>query len=521
MFAILSRVGKSFMLPIALLPAAGIFLGVGASFTTPEVVSQLGDPSFLQEGAFLHSILKIMASAGDVIFGSLPVLFAIGVALGLAKREKEVAAIAGFVFYMVMNQVIATSLAVFGTTTEAGILFLGREIPNSGLASALGVSNTLAMGVFGGIIAGLITAYLSNRFRDFKMPEVLGFFGGARFIPIVSAAVAIVTGLILVVIWPFIGMALTEVGNAIVGLGSFASFLHGIIERALIPFGLHHVYYTPLWFTEVGGTEIINGVTVAGTNNQFFEHLSNGSLVDFTSTNFMTGKFPFMIFGLPGAALAMYHTAFDGKKKLVGGLVFSAAFTAALTGITEPIEFAFLFAAPALYFLVHVPLAGLSFFLMDILNVRIGMTFSGGLIDFFLFGILPGNEATNWIMVPLVGIVYFFLYYFIFKFAIIKFDLKTPGREDEDTESAAKDYTDSELAEHIIDALGGIANIDEVDACITRLRITVLNGDLVQPNEFWISELGSKGLIAKGKGVQAIYGARAALLKNEIQLKLK
>ena len=519
MKAFFSKLSKAVMLPIALLPAAGIMLGIGGSFTNPAMIEAY-NLTWLAEGTILNSILVVLNGAGGIVFDNLPVLFALGLAVGFAKKEKGAAALAALIAYLVMNVVIATLLGLLDYTVWGSDV----KLIEGATTSVLGIADTLNMGVFGGIFAGFITAMLHNKFIDAKLPAVLGFFGGPRLIPIVASFVAILYGVLFVFIWPPIGIVLSGFGSGIASIGAVGSLIFGFIERALIPFGLHHVFYLPLWQTPVGGC--IDAGQVCGTQTQFFYLLENARLEEFSSTNFMTGKFPFMIFGLPGAAFAMYKAARIENRKLVGGLLFSVAFTALLTGITEPIEFTFLFLAPWLYYGIHVPLAAISFMLMDILNVKIGMTFSGGLIDYTLFGLLPQltGQNVNALMVILVGIPYFFIYFLVFKFAIEKFNIQTPGRGEDmslktraDFEAKKEVGTDSSAdIEGMIDALGGDANIVDVDACITRLRVTVKDASLVKDNDFWVNNLKAKGLVIQGNGIQAIYGADAKYHKSAI-----
>lgn len=527
MKAFFSKLSGAFMLPIALLPAAGLLLGIGGSFTNQDMVSIYG-LTFLEEGTLLNHFLVIMRNAGDIIFANLPIMFALALALGFAKKEKAAAALAALIGFLVMNVVMSTTLEITEYTGLFGLANDLREVPGM-TTTVLGIPDVLNMGVFGGILVGGITAIIHNKYIDAKLPDVLGFFGGPRLIPILAAFAAIFYGILLSFIWPPIGILLGNLGEMIVALGALGSFLFGIIERALIPFGLHHVFYLPLWQTSIGGC-LEGAADICGTQNQFFYLLGQGELGEFTSTNYMSGKFPFMIFGLPGAAYAMYKTALSKNKKIVGGMLMSVAGTAMLTGITEPIEFTFLFLAPWLYYGIHVPLAGLSFFLMDILNVSVGMTFSGGIIDYVLFGIIPQltGQDVNAFGVILVGIPYFFIYYFIFKWAILKYDIQTPGRGEDMALKTKADYKSKKEknkktlgnidvnVEEIIVALGGDANIVDIDACITRIRITVKDVKLVKDNDYWVKELDAKGLIIQGKSVQAIYGSDAKYIKSAI-----
>ncbi len=528
--AFFSKLGQTFMLPIALLPAAGLMLGIGGSFTNQSMVSSYGLESVLGEGTFLFNVLTVLTAAGDIVFANLPVMFAIALAIGFAKKEKGAAALAALMSFLIMNVAISQTMAVFGIVAENGDITVMGQTFSGMTAGALGISNTLSMGVFGGIIAGAFTAILHNKFIDAKLPEFLGFFAGPRLVPIVASAAALVYGAALVFIWPFIGGALAAIGTGLgslvdAGFGFIASLIFGLIERSLIPFGLHHVFYMPLWQTSVGGTYEIAGELIYGTQNAFFASLAANDFSQFPATNFMTGKFPFMIFGLPAAAYAMYTTADDENKKEVSGLLFSVGFTAMLTGITEPIEFTFLFLAPVLYYGVHVPLAGISFMLMDMLNVKIGMTFSGGLIDYSLFGVLPGLTGVdnNWYWVIIVGAAYAVIYFLAFRFLILKMDIPTPGRKGAELKMMSKKEFNElksagkseNIVSEIIEALGGKDNIVDVDACITRLRVTVKDEKLVKDNAHWLN-LGAKGVVINGTAIQAIYGNKAAEYKPMI-----
>lgn len=548
MLQMLQKIGKAIMLPIAALPIAGILLGVGGALlgiagleNAPAVYQPL--MAFVNI-PFVTALLTIMKDVGDIIFGNLPILFAVGVAVGLANKDKGTAALASVFGFVVMNQVISTMLVLgltqLGVVTPDNVGEYGTYV-----ATNVGIF-TLNMSVFGGIITGIITGILHNKYHTIQLPPTFGFFAGSRFVPIITSLVMAVVGALLAFIWPVIQNGISALSEFVRNAGPAGTFLFGVIERALIPFGLHHVFYTPFWFGSFVEAEVlVNGAweTIAGANTGYFAQLSSmTSLVGADAetmsrivsgtTRFMTGKFPFMMFGLPAAAYAMYKQAKPSKKKVVGSLLASAAFTAALTGITEPIEFTFLFVAPALYG-VHCLLAGLSFMLMDILSVFIGMTFSGGIIDFSLFGLLPAGAGvpTNWLRLILVGLVYAVVYYFLFSFLIKKFNLKTPGREEDEEET--KLYTKSdfnakkeskkadakneikEKAPEVLAALGGAENIVSVDACITRLRVEVKNKGIVDKAK--LKSLGASGVVEVGNGVQAIFGAKADPYKNEIK----
>lgn len=517
-FGVLQRVGRSFMLPIALLPVAGLLLGIGSSFTNPTTLATYNLTNIIREGGLLFTILNIMSKAGGVVFDNLALLFAMGVAIGMAKKEKEVAALSGAISYLIMNTAISTLIAAKG----------GAEaLAANTTTTVLGIT-TLQMGVFGGIIVGLGVAALHNRFYKIELPQVLSFFGGTRFVPIICSLVYLAVGVLMFYIWPVVQGWIAGLGNLVLASGYFGTWIYGIIERALIPFGLHHVFYMPFWQTELGGAVMIDGNLVQGAQNIFFAELASQSTTQFSvsATRFMSGKFPFMIFGLPAAAYAMYKLARPEKKKVVGGLLLSAALTAMLTGITEPLEFTFLFVAPIMY-AVHCVLAGLSFMLMHILNVGVGMTFSGGLIDLTLFGILQGNSKTNWIWIVVVGLVYAVLYFSVFYFMIKKFNYKTPGREADDEETklyTRKDVDARKKAEKaqpdsvsalILKGLGGKDNISDLDCCATRLRVTVRKPELT--DEAALKQSGASGVIRKGHGVQIIYGPQVSVVKSNLE----
>lgn len=520
-FGVLQRVGRSFMLPIALLPVAGLLLGIGSSFTNETMLAAYGLNNVIHPGTLIYTILDVMSQTGNAVFSNLALLFAMGVAIGMARKEKEVAALSGAVAYIIMNTAIQAMINAAG-----GV----EAMPANSTTTMLGIT-TLQMGVFGGIVVGLGVAALHNKFYKIELPQVLAFFGGTRFVPIISSIVYLVVGIAMFYIWPVVQSGIAALGALVLASGYAGTFIYGLLERALIPFGLHHVFYMPFWQTAVGGTAIIDGVTVTGAQNIFFAELASKATTVFSvsATRFMAGKFPFMMFGLPGAALAMYQCAKPEKKKVAGGLLLSAALTAFLTGITEPLEFTFIFVALPMY-AVHCVLAGLSFMLMHILNVGVGMTFSGGLIDLVLFGVMQGNAKTHWVWVVVVGAVYFVLYYIIFRFMISKFNYKTPGRDDAEevklytradvnARSAASGSTapagDDPVSALIVEGLGGAANLSDVDCCATRLRCTVKDAALVKQDVLKAS--GASGVICKGNGVQVVYGPKVAVIKAKLE----
>lgn len=545
MLQYLQRIGKAIMLPIAALPVAGILLGVGGSLI--NIAALENAPAIYQPLiAFVNIpvitiILTIMQGVGNIVFGNLPILFAVGTAVGLAKQDKGTAALASVFGFLIMNEVISVLLSI--GATPLGTLISG-DVPaqyTQYVTTTLGIF-TLNMSVFGGIITGIVTSTLHNKYYNIQLPAVIGFFSGSRFVPIVVSLAMAVVGALLAYIWPFVQDTIAVIALFVKNAGPIGTFLYGLIERALIPFGLHHIFYTPFWYGSfVDGQVLIDGTwqTIQGANYAYFAQLGNMqsivgadantmSTIVSGTTRFMAGKFPFMMFGLPAAALAMYHTAVPSKKKIVGSLLVSAAVTAFLTGITEPLEFTFLFVAPVLY-VVHCIMAGLSFFLMDILNVFIGMTFSGGLIDFTLFGILPAGAGvpTNWIRAILVGAGYSVVYYFLFKTLIIKLNLKTPGREGEDEETKLYSKADFQAAKgldgkdeivqkapEVLAALGGEENAISIDACITRLRVEVKDKSKVDKEK--LKALGAVGVVEVGNGIQAIFGAKADAYRHEI-----
>lgn len=526
-FSILQRVGRAFMLPIALLPIAGLLLGIGSSFTNTATLEAYNLVGFMGPGTVIYSIFSVLASVGSVIFDNLPIIFAMGVALGMAENEKATATLSAAIAFFVMHKTINALLTISGML-ESGALQEGA------VANVVGIQS-LQMGVFGGIIVGLGVAALNNRFYKIRLPNIISFFGGTRFVPIISTTVYILVGVLMFFVWPYIQAGIYALGDLVLRSGYAGTLIYGFIERILIPFGLHHVFYLPFWQTGVGGSAMIDGVMIYGAQNIFFAELASPNTVRFSveATRFMSGKFPLMIFGLPGAALAMYTCAKSHKKKVAGGLLLSAALTSMLTGITEPIEFTFLFVAPILY-VIHSILAGLAYMLMHVLKVGVGMTFSGGIIDLILFGILPGNAKTNWIMIPLVGIFYFAVYFFLFRFLIRKMNYATPGREDDDADTklytradynAKKEGTSAESAQSgdvynetsalILEGLGGKDNIANLDCCATRLRVTVKDPDLV--NDAKLKQSGAAGVIRKGGGVQVVYGPQVAVIKSELE----
>lgn len=505
LFSKAQNLGKSFMLPIAVLPAAGLLLGIGGVFSNPHTIQQY---PFL-DIAFLQAILILMKMAGQVVFANLALLFAVGIAVGLAKNDKGTAGLAAVLSFLVMNMTIKAMLIITGTLATS-------DLSSHGQAMVLGIT-TLQTGVMGGILSGLLTAYLHGRFYKIELHAILAFFSGSRFVPIIASFSSIFLGVFLFYTWPTFQSGISGLGGLVEKTGFIGSFFFGSILKLLVPFGLHHLFYTPFWLTSVGGEMVINGELVQGTQNIFFAQLADPNTTHFYEgvSRFMSGRFIDFMFGLPAAALAMYHCAKPENKAKVAGIFLSGAITAFVTGITEPLEFIFLFIAPVLY-IVHIIGTGLAFMLADIFNFTVGQTFSGGAIDFILFGVLQGNAKTNWVMLFPLGAIMSCYYYFTFRFFIRWKDLKTPGREDEiqveQIEGEAK-------ISGIIEAFGGKANIADLDCCATRLRVNVYNEEMIKKEAF--KQYGALGTVFQGGGVQVIFGPQVTIIKNQLEEYLK
>ena len=503
LFSLLQRIGQSFMLPIALLPIAGIFLGIGSSLTNTNMLAAYHLKGLMGPGTAPYILFSLLNSAGSIIFDNLPILFAVGVAIGMARTEKATAALSSIVAFFVMHSTIGSLITYTGRSHS---FLTGATTEIVGITS-------LQMGVFGGIIVGLGVAALHNRFYKIELPKVFSFFGGTHFIPIISAITYVGIGILMFYIWPPIQILINDAGKLVLMSGYGGTFVYGLLERALIPFGLHHVFYMPFWQTAVGGRELVNGQLIEGAQNIFFAELASPDISHFSvaATRFMSGKFPLMMFGLPGAALAMYTCARPENKKAVGSLLLSAAISSAVTGITEPLEFAFLFVAPPLY-VIHCAFAGLSYMLMHMLNVGIGMTFSGGFLDFFLFGILQGNTKTSWLHVIPVGILYFIVYFIVFRVMILKFNYQTPGHE---KDNAVPVNNADNKSQQILDGLGGLENISDLSCCATRLRVTLHRPSKL--NKEKLLATGAAAVVANGDGVQVVYGPEVTVIHARLQ----
>lgn len=532
-FSVLQKIGRAFMLPIAVLPMAGILLGVGGSFTNPVLI-QTYNLTFLKEGTILNYIMQLFSNTGLFVFANLPLLFAVGVAIGLANKNKETAALSAVLGFLLFHTIIGTILKFQGITPEA---MTYETLISKGLSEAaargtaalysreLGIF-TLQTGVFGGIICGIVAAGITNKFSGKVLPDYLAFFSGNRLVPVMTIILFIPVAAIFPFIWPTVFMGIVKAGEIFAATGAVGTFFYGFTMRILNVFGLHHAIYPLFWYTQLGGYEEVAGKMVAGGQNIFFAQLADPTIKHFSAaaTKTMTGGFLPMMFGLPAAALAMYKTAENKNKAAIKGILISAALTSFLTGITEPIEFTFLFVAPILY-VIHALLEGLAYMLMYVLNVAVGITFSRGIIDFTFFGLLQGTAKTSYYWILILGPVYAVIYYFVFKVLILKFNISTPGRgEGENKLYTRKDYDASkeknEFIDEIVLSLGGVENIENIDACITRLRVTVKDSDKVSEDIRW-KELNAKGVIRSGNGIQIVYGTQAEIYKNKIREKYK
>ena len=491
-FGYLQRVGKALMLPIALLPAAGLLVGIGTLLENQVLLDNIP----ILQNSLVIIIKNIFFAAGNIVFSNLSLLFAVGVSIGM-NSGNGVSALAAIIGFLTMNTTIGVVLGITTETVKENFMY----------TTTLGIP-TLPTGVFGGILIGIIASILYEKFHNVKLPDYLGFFSGKRFVPIITSIMGIIIGILMAIIWPTIQVLLINFSKEIINTNeTIAVFIFGVIERALIPFGIHHIWYTPFWY-QFGEYINSSGNLIVGDQAIFFAQLKDN--VPFTAGNFMTGKYPFMMFGIPAVALAIYHEANNNKKRLVSGILLTGALTSFLTGITEPIEFLFLFISPLL-FGIHCILAGLSFMIMQILNVKIGLTFSGGFIDYLLFGILPNR--TRWWLVIVVGIIFALIYYIIFRYFIRKFNLETPGREKESINKELN-ITNGIVAYEVLKALGGSKNIKFMDSCITRIRITVDNIEKVDKEK--LKSLGAIDLMIIGDNIQAIFGIQSDLLKEQI-----
>ena len=512
LFALLQKLGKSFMLPIAVLPAAGLLLGIGASFTNVSNIESMGLLNVMGPGTVLYGIFSVMSGVGSAIFDNLPLVFAIGVAIGMADKQKETAALSAALAYLTMNITINKILILSNLIDEAGNAINGTFAEM--VASCLGIT-TLQTGAFGGIVVGIVVASLNNKYNDIKLPDYLAFFGGNRFIPIISVFSAMLIGLVFSILWPYVQLVISMLGGAVAKGGVIGAFLFTFIKRLLIPFGLHHVFYLPFWQSPLGGVVEVAGEQYIGAQNILFAQLADPNTLHISrsASMYFSGEFPIMIFALPAACYAIYKNAKPINKKVVKSLMLSAAAASLITGITEPIEFPILFASPVLY-AGHAVLTGLSNVVLYLLNITIGCTFSTGFIDLLLFGILPGNSKTSWLLLIPVGIVLAIIYYFVFDFAIKKFDLKTPGREEIDSQVKI-DALKEDASELILSGLGGVENIVSLDCCATRLRVEVKDNKKISESD--LRNSGALGLTIKETAIQVIYGPGVNRVKSKLE----
>ncbi|MDO4941076.1 MAG: glucose PTS transporter subunit IIA [Erysipelotrichaceae bacterium] len=511
-FNVLQKLGKSFMFPIAILPIAGVMLGIGSSFTNPITISSLHLEGVIYQGSTLFSIFSIMNGVGSAIFDNLPLIFAIGVAIGMVDKNKETASLAAALSYIVMNVTINKILLINNIVDADGNII--ANIADGVITKTLGIT-TLQVGVFGGIIVGIIVSYLHNKFCDIKLPEYLAFFGGNRFVPIISVFASIIVGFVFSLVWPTIQYGIVYLGDLVAKGGLIGVFFFENIKRLLVPFGLHHIFYLPFWQTAIGGTATVAGVQYVGAQNILFAQLADVNTVHLSReyAMYFSGAYPIMLFGIPAACLAIYKNAKEENKKQTKSLMISAAVASFLTGITEPVEFPILFASPILYF-VHSICYGISNVAMYLLNVTVGSTFSDGFIDLFLLGILPGNQKTSWLYIIPIGLIFFAVYYFVFNFAIKKFDLKTPGREEFGNDIKVN-AIEQDASDMIVSGLGGIENIVSYDCCATRLRVDVVDGSLVSDSE--LKNTGALGIMKKETAVQVIYGPMVGIVKEKLE----
>jgi len=529
--------GRSFLLPVSVLPGAGILLGIGNALSNQTTLSMY---PFLQHD-MLQFLMQLFIALGNVAFGNLPVIFAVGVAVGLANKEKGSAALSGLLGFLTLHIMLNLFLTQTGTlsvVTGLDAMAAKKSLVESMQTSVLGIQ-TMDLGVFGGIITGLVVYWVHKRGVRIQLPEIFGFFSGPRLVPLLTLMVMSCVAGILFFIWPLLRIGISEVSNLIIKSGYVGTFFYGMVERILLPFGLHHGLNWPVYTTDIGGTWNICGQQVSGTVNAFIASLG---CPDITSINpdlarFNAGKFLYFMFGLPGAALAMYRSAHPAKRKQVGSLLLAAAGTSFVTGITEPIEFTFLFVAPVLYG-AHALLAGVSTLSMHVLGAAVATPIGHGLINFIIYGVIQGFK-TKWYIIALAGPVCFGVYYSVFKLLISKYDLKTPGRDDAaDITLASRDQTQKKYqiprfntaeeegiraaqsvkdrAFALVAAHGGKSNIASVDACITRLRIKVKDTTLVN-KEIITEHLQAQGVIESQEQIQSIYGGQANTLKSEIE----
>lgn len=518
----IQKLGKSLMAPLSIIVAAGLLLGLASTLLNPLI---FGDS--LKNLAAVNGFVSLVNALAGALFGLLPILFCISVAIGMVREDKEIAAFSAVIGFVLFHTTIRFFLSLKGLNadtvavdylTGSGMSYLDAVKENSAYDTVFGIF-TYRMGIFGGIITGLWTALIHNRFHQTQLPTALSFFSGKRFVPIMMTVTIPFLAVVMYFVWPVFNMAINGFGNLIQAAGALGTFIYGFLERLLIPTGLHHILNQLIRFTPIGGTATIDGQQVSGALTIFNTLLmqSNPDLdMMRQATRFLTqGTHPFMVFGLPAACLAMYRTALPENKAKVKGTLLAAALTSFATGITEPIEFAFIFISPVLW-VFHAFMAGLSFLINTLLGVMIGNA-GGGLIDLMLFGVLRGFQ-TKWYLNVLVGIAYAVVYYNVFKFVIVRKNLKTPGRDTDDSEAEALSapVEAGSLGTSIMEALGGRDNIVEIDNCISRLRLVLKDTKLA--DDKLLKATGSLGVIRiNDENIQVVYGTKVEKAAAELK----
>jgi len=500
------KLGKVLMTPILILPVVGIMVGFASSLTSANMIRIL---PFISN-QYVMLILNIIKNVGNIVVNNLAVLFAICTAYGYAKSEKGVAALNGFIAFMIMNVVMGTIL------TSTGALIPGQL--TNGQASVLGIL-TLNTGVFGGILAGGLVSYLHNKYYKIQLPQAFSFFNGTRFIPVVAIPATIILGIILTLVFPPIQSALDSLAILIRDTGALGAFIYGLSERLLLPFGMHLLFIVPLLVSPLGGSMVVGGALVEGPVNVYNAILNTpDAMFDVDISRFvMNGKIILALFGYTAIAYATYKTSYFKNRKKTKALMIATALPCILTGISEPLEFSFLFISPLLY-LFHSFMAGLAYFLSYIVGFNVAGTtaFGGPILSMIFNGVLQADKGSNWYWAFIIGIPYFFIYYFVFKKVILAKNIKTIGREDDADDEENTLHNEHEIVSCIILALGGKENIISVDACFTRLRVAVKEVSLIKEDDYFNKELNASGVVRIGNGVQIIYGPKAELYKTEI-----
>ncbi|WP_072569807.1 PTS transporter subunit EIIC [Enterobacter sp. SA187] len=522
----MQMIGQAMLVPISIITVGSMFMGFGSAFTSSGTIEALHLQNIITKGSLLFTTFSVMKATGDVVFRNLPLFFAIGVAFGLAKKEKGWAAFSGAVCFMAMHFIIATLLELNGITPQTtSVEFFRQQQHLNDIAavqrasiytSELGMFS-YRMSVFGGMAVGLITAGLHNRLYNVKLPLVLSFFAGTRTVPIVTLMAGSLLGVLLYVIWPPLGGMLAQFSRLIGNSGLFGTFIWAVADKSLLPVGLHHLITTPIRLTELGGSMTVCNQLVSGTTNIYMAQLGCEGTPQLLVRGFQSGRVVVHFGALPGAALAIYQCAKSPHKKVVAGLLIPVVATMILFGVTEPIEYTFLFVAPWLFYLVHVPLTGLAFVLTEMANVSI----YGGSLKDILPVLLQPAKLNLWGYLWLVPL-FFVLYYALFRFLILRFNVMTPGREEDEATTrlySKQDFNEQQgmrFARHIIEAFGGKENIEQFDNCISRLRVQVKDGSRVAPEAVWKKTLRAKGYVqVSERAFQIIYGAEVVMIAGD------